>query len=346
MGCGDTGNQYVLVSIMVRIEDYCDIADGGLVIRGRLQQYIRQNIITCDPVMLRQLDMLDRLSASNVPLTILGEAGCGKDSIAQYAHDVSARKNKPFLKINCAYLTEDLVTAELFGTEHFEQGLLCRAQGGSLYIENVNLLSSRTQYRLMEHIRATDGKANDTRYIIYPQSMSAARERQLIEPLIDYFNASPFLIPPLRERPADIILLTIQHLYQIHDNLGLERTVSPEVMTALLNYDWPGNIRQLTSVLERMAFMSDNVLMDSVSLLQRCLTANKQFQRMQAVVETPPQPKTLKELMAEYEIKIIHQYIAQYGTLRKAAAALGVTHSLLSYKLKKHEETAGNQTKE
>ena len=98
---------------MVRIEDYCDIADGGLVIRGRLQQYIRQNIITCDPVMLRQLDMLDRLSASNVPLTILGEAGCGKDSIAQYAHDVSARKNKPFLKINCAYLTEDLVTAEL-----------------------------------------------------------------------------------------------------------------------------------------------------------------------------------------------------------------------------------------
>ena len=324
---------------MVKIEEYCDIVDGGLVLRRRLQEYTRQNVITCDPVMNSQLDMLDRLGKSNVPLTILGETGCGKDGIAQYAHAVSTRKNKPFLKINCAYLTEDLVSAELFGSHGREQGLLHRAAGGSLYIENITLLSKQTQNRLMEHIRATEGTENDIRYIIYPSNEGTARDQQLIEPLVHYFNAAPFVIPPLRDRSADIILLTIQQLRHIQDNLGLNRTVSPSVMASLLEYEWPGNIRQLTSVLERMAFMSDNVLMDSLPLLQRCLSANKQFQQMQTIEEAQPQPKTLKELMAEYEIKIINQHVAQYGTLRKAAAVLGVSHSLLSYKLKKHYES-------
>ena len=330
---------------MVRIEDYCDIVDGGLVIRGRLQNYVRHNIITTDPVMTNQLDMLDRVGNANIPLTILGEAGCGKDGIAQYAHEVSSRRNKPFLKINCAYLTEDLVTAELFGSGEHQRGLLHRAAGGTLYIENIALLSTRTQYRLIEHIRATDGKANDIRYIIYPSNTAGGRDPRLIEPLIYHFNASPFLIPPLRERPADILLLTIQQLRHIHENLGLERTVSREVMEALLRYDWPGNIRQLINVLERMAFMSDNILMDSAALLDRCLSANKQFQRMQTAEEAQPQPKTLKELMAEYEIKIINQYVSQYGTLRKAADALGVSHSLLSYKLKKYNETTSDSTR-
>lgn len=325
---------------MVRIEDYCDIVDGGLMIRGRLQNYVRHNILTCDSTMLSQLDMLDRLGKSNVPLTILGETGCGKDSIAQYAHEVSTRKHKPFLKVNCAYLTEDLVTVELFGSGGHDRGLLHRAEGGSLYIENITLLSAQTQYRLMEHIQTTNGTANDIRYMIFPSNMSGVRETRLIEPLVYYFNSSPFLIPPLRERPADIILLTMQQLRHIHENLGLGRTVSPEVMTALLDFDWPGNIRQLTNVLERMAFMSDNTLMDSVPLLHRCLAANKQFRRMQTAEEMPPQPKTLKELMAEYEMKIINQHIEQYGTLRKAATVLGVSHSLLSYKLKKYYEAS------
>ena len=327
---------------MVKIEEYCDIVDGGLVLRQQLQHYIRQNIITCDPVMNSQLDMLDRLGKSNVPLTILGEAGCGKDSIARYAHDVSTRKNKPFLKINCAYLTEDLVSAELFGSDSREQGLLQRAAGGSLYIENATLLSNQTQHRLMEYILATNGTANDIRYIIYPSSKGSSRDQQLIESLVYYFNSAPFVIPPLRERPGDIILLTIQQLRHIHDHLGLNRSVSPAVMTAMLEYEWPGNIRQLTNILERMAFMSDNVLMDSVPLLHRCLSANKQFRRMQTAEEMPPQPKTLKELMAEYEMKIINQHIEQYGTLRKAASVLGVTHSLLSYKLKKYHEAVSN----
>ena len=292
---------------MVRIEDYCDIVNGGLTIRGRLQSYARHNILTCDATMHSQLDMLDRLGNTNIPLTILGEAGCGEDNIAQYAHDVSSRRNKPFLKINCAYLTEDLVTAELFGSGSSELGLLHRAEGGSLYIENITLLPDQTQYRLMKHIHATNGKTNDIRYIIYPNSMNGMQEPRLTAPLIHYFNSSPFVIPALRERPADIILLTMQQLRHIHENLGLERTVTPDVMAAILEYDWPGNIRQLNNVLERMAFMSDNTLMDSVALLQRCLSANKQFRHMQTTAEHPPQPKLWKELMSEYEIKIINQ---------------------------------------
>lgn len=325
---------------MFKIEDYCNVVNGALVLRNSLQTYLRKNILTCDPSMLHQLDMLDRLGNSNIPLTILGESGCGKDSIAQYAHEVSNRKNKPFLKINCGYLPEEQVITELFGSGSTGQGLLQRAQGGTLYIENINLLSSQTQYRFMEHIHATEGKPNDVRYIIYPSDLNTKDEQlRLIKPLIDYFNAAPFVIPPLRERPADILLLTMQQTRYIHEQYGVERNVSLDVMKAILEFEWPGNIRQLIKVLERMAFMSDTTLMDSVPLLQRCMTANKQFQRMQHNDDALPKSKTLKELLAEYEIKIINQYVKQHGTLRKAAAALGVSHSLLSYKLKRYYES-------
>ena len=318
----------------MRIEEYCDVSNGALVLRERLQDHIRRGILTCDPVMNRQLDMLDRLGPSNIPLTIHGESGCGKDGIVRYAHQASGREGKPFLKINCAYLPEAQIACELFGNGSGAPGLLNKAAGGSLYIENINLLSPQTQYQLMEQINRIAKQPNDIRFITCLQD--SGREHGLIEQLMYYFNSMTFSIPPLRQRQADILLLTMQQLRFIYDEYRVERAVSPKVMTAMLAYDWPGNIRQLTKVIDRMAFMSDTTLMDSISQFESCLSAHGQLHQMHSAPEQCPKEKPLKELVLDYEVMIINQRIERYGSLRKAAAALGISHSALSSKLSKY----------
>ena len=124
----------------------------------------------------------------------------------------------------------------------------------------------------MEQINHIAKQPNDIRFITCLQD--SGREHGLIEQLMYYFNSMTFSIPPLRQRQADILLLTIQQLRFIYDEYRVERAVSPKVMTAMLAYDWPGNIRQLTKVIDRMAFMSDTTLMDSISQFESCLSAH------------------------------------------------------------------------
>ncbi len=324
----------------MRIEDFCDIVNGSLVLRCRLQDYLRHDILTADDSLNRQLDMLERIGASDIPLIIKGEAGSGKDRIAQYAHDVSSRKNKALHKINCAYYPDVQTANRLLGSG----GLLYQAVDSSLYIENIDMLSSQSQYQLWEQLSSAEGKRRNIRMMAcLRESSGPSRDYQLIEPLSDYFSSVEFVIPPLRQRKADILLLTMQQLQDIRDQHQVIRSVSPAVMSAMLDYEWPGNIRQLIKVVTRMAFMSDDTLMDSVSQLQSCLTDNKQFRHTQTAEQATSPSKTLKELVADYEVRIINQYIERYGSQRKAAAALGISHSALSIKLTKYYASSKNK---
>ena len=316
----------------MRIEDFCDVKDGGLVLRCRLWDYLRHDILTADDVINRQLDMLERLGSSNLPLIIKGESGSGKDRIAQYAHDVSNRKNKPLHKINCAYYPDVQTANRLLGSE----GLLYQAADSSLYIENMDMLSDQSQHQLWEFISSAEGKRRNIRLMACLRENGGSRDYALIEPLSDYFGSVEFVLPPLRRRKADILLLTMQQLQSIREQHRVVRTVSPEVMETILAYEWPGNIRQLIKVINQMAFMSDDTLMDSVSLLQSMLSVNKRHLPPQPVQQEPATAKTLKELVADYEVGIINQYVERYGSQRKAAAALGISHSALSIKLTKY----------
>lgn len=312
----------------MRIEEYCNVANGGLVLREPLQRYIRFNIISADPSINRQLNMLERVAASDIPLLIRGELGCGKDHIAQYAHDISIRKSKPFLKINCSYYPEVQTVNKLFGAS----GLLRQAEGGSLYIENINTLSPQTQQQLWEFISSKEGQQQNIRFMTCLRDDAKVA---FIEPLTDYFGSMEFHLPPLRERPVDTLLLTMQRLQFIQEQYHVTRLISPNVMEAILDYEWPENIRQLVRTIDRMAFMSDHTLMNSVNLFQNCLSSHKQTGKPHAAQEPQPENKTLKELVADYEVTIINQYVERYGSLRKAAAALGISHSALSSKLTK-----------
>lgn len=321
--------------IIMRIHDYCDVMEGALQMRVPFQQFIRGNIITDNREMLRQLAMLERSGQGNIPLTILGEKGSGKNFIAQYAHTVSSRSNASFIKTNCAYYPGERMELEIFGSgTGGNPGLLNRAAGGSFYIENVDRLPGFVQYRLIEHIHATEGKKHDTRFMICLQDQSQEnREHGLIEQMAYYFNTMLFDIPPLRRRPEDILLLTFQQLQKIKQDYHIVRQISPAVMSAMLSYEWPSNIRQLTHTVERLALLSDDTLLDSVPLLQKCLSTQKQLKTADIETSFPPESKSLKEIVQDYEMLVINQYIERCGSIRKAAVALKSSSSTLSRKV-------------
>lgn len=329
----------------MRIDDYCDLQNGGLLLKNSLLSYTRENIITDHPAVNRQLDMLERAGAACIPLTILGEKGSGKDMIAQFAHRVSCRSSEPFLKINCAYFSEERILLELFGSAN-APGILKRVAGGSFYIENADLLSAQAQYQLMNYINSNVNTAQDVRYMV---SLSKATPADCLEgftePFAFYFGAMTFEIPPLRERPEDILLVAQQQLNKIKQEYHLERLLSPGVMSAMLAYDWPGNIRQLINTIDRLAFFCDTPLMDSIPMLRNCLSAHKQFKLGGAESSHLPKTKSLKEITQEYEILIINQYIEEYGSLRKAAAVLKTSPSVLSSKLTKYYASSPSKDK-
>ena len=321
---------------MMRIEDYCILTPDGLVLKEGLQRFRRHNVLTDHPPMKPQLEMLDRMSTTPLPLTLVVEKGSGKDMVSQYAHEVSNRSNQQLSHIDCAYLTSEQIGLELFGSAATRsEGVLKHSAGGTLYIENADLMPPQMQYRLIEHITSPEGAALDVRYIIGLKQ--ALQDSQgLIDPFLFYFGSSVFDIPPLRERPEDILLLSQPQLLKIKEEYFIERTFSPEVMTAMLSYDWPGNIRQLINTVDRMAFFSDTKLIHSVSIFHNSLSEDPQYGMPKPSTAPLPTSKSLKELTLEYEVLIINQYIEEYGSLRKAAAALKSSPSVLSSKLTKY----------
>lgn len=317
----------------MKIQDYCDTKNGALQLRMPLQTFSWGNIVTDDADMKHQLEMLQRVSQGRAPLTIRGEKGSGKDRIAQYAHDISSRHRVPLVKTNCAYLSEEQLYVKLFGpAANRELGLLHRAAGGSLYLENADRMSEYLQYQLMRYIRENAAEEKTPRFMICLQDQDTQMPK-LLEDMAYYFGAMVFDIPPLRQRPQDILLLAFQQLQVIRQEYRLERTLSPEIMSAMLTYEWPGNIRQLSHTIERMAILCDNTLIDSVHLLQRCLNPSQQLQTRSSGAAKLPESRSLKRIVQDYEFLVIQQSIEQHGSIRKAAAALQTSHATLSRKI-------------
>ena len=310
----------------------------GLRLRRPLQSFSLGGIITDDAGLRSQLEMLTRAGRGCVPLTIIGEKGIGKDQIARYAHSISERHLGPFIKSNFAYLPEGRMLEELFSTEGKNFTLLERAWGGTLYLENVEQMSDYVQYRLLERL---NDQPESIRLIV------GLREPETHVPnlagqLAACGNTLTVEVPPLRKRKQDILLLVFQQLQNLRQDYHLERTVSPEVMAEMLRYDWPGNVRQLSNTIDQMAFTSAHTCIDSVALLQQCLCREEQMGSPDRE-KLPTSGKSLKQLLQDYEILIIQQYVESYGSIRKAAQALQTSPATLSRRITEHNRLNGKE---
>ncbi|MBA3071897.1 MAG: sigma-54-dependent Fis family transcriptional regulator [Nitrospirae bacterium] len=230
------------------------------------------NIFWKNPKMQELLGIIPRIAQSNSNVIITGESGTGKELVAAAVHNLSPRKGKKFIDINCAAFPEGLLESELFGhmkgaftgAAYNKQGLFEIADGGSVFLDEICEMSINLQAKLLRVLenstfRRVGGTADikvDVRIISatnqdIKEEISAGRFR---EDLYYRLNVVPLHIPPLRERKEDIPLL-VEHFLKKFS--FAERKVSPQVMKLFMEYPWKGNVRELENVIERILLLAD-----------------------------------------------------------------------------------------
>jgi two-component system response regulator HydG len=226
-------------------------------------------ILGVSPSMTRVFDLIANAAGSDAPVIIFGESGTGKELAAEAIHENGPRKGKPFIKVNCAALSETLLESELFGhvkgaytgAYRDREGRFEAAQGGDIFLDEIGDLPISTQVKLL---RVLEGKViervGDHRPIPVDVRIISATNKDLRdlvdkglfrEDLFFRINVIPVHLPPLRERREDIPLLAEAFFRRIKLKSGKPiQGISKETMEVLMGYDWPGNVRELRSVFE------------------------------------------------------------------------------------------------
>lgn len=243
-----------------------EIGDAVIVVRGGSQQ---MEAVSDSGSMAAVRELVTRVARGNIPVTLMGETGVGKELLAERLHAESPRAERPFVRINCAALPEQLLESELFGYERgaftgaaqAKAGLLESADGGTVFLDEVGDLPKPVQAKLLRaleckevfRIGALKPRSFDVRFV-------AATNRDLEEMVeTDDFRRDLFhrlcgvviSVPPLRERPDELEALAKQFVNESARELDREPpTLSPTLMATLSQYDWPGNIRELRHVMQ------------------------------------------------------------------------------------------------
>ncbi len=237
---------------------------------------------------MRQLrEAIGMAAPTNATVLITGESGTGKELVARAIHDSSRRADKPFIKVNCAAIPEDLIESELFGHEKGsftgattkQVGKFVQADSGTILLDEVGDMSPRTQAKVLrvleegevEPVGAAKVFRVDVRVLAATNKdlRGEIRKGQFREDLLFRLNVIPIPCPPLRERQEDMPSL-VQHFITgfCRANNLKPKTVSPEAMLALHRHSWPGNVRELRNVVERMVILSPEDTIRHIALEQ------------------------------------------------------------------------------
>ncbi len=232
------------------------------------------NIITRNRIMIEQLDIAARVADSNLSVLIEGESGTGKELFAHFIHSKSSRASKPFVRVNCAAIPEQLLESELFGHTKGaftgalkdREGRFEMADGGTIFLDEIGELSPSIQSKLLRVLQSKEfervgenfTRKVDVRVISATNKNldEALKENTFREDLFYRLNAVRIKLPPLRERPDDIPLLIHYFIEKFANNKKIQ--VSPDADRVLKMYRWPGNVRELENVIERAVILSGN----------------------------------------------------------------------------------------
>jgi len=312
-------------------------------------------LIGASPVMREIYNDLVLVGRSKATVLIRGESGTGKELIAQLIHAHSPRANKPFIRVNCAALSETLIESELFGHEkgaftgavQMRKGRFELAHGGTIFLDEVGDLPLAVQVKLLrviqemafERVGGAETLSVDVRVI-------AATHRDLEKAIIDglyrqdlYYRLSviPIQIPPLRERVEDIKPLVTHFLEKF--NAENEKTVvlSEEMIDLLLRYHWPGNVRELENCMERLVVLARG---GPVTLKNIPNGMSAYFNDIQQVSIKPSrdrQKDSLSDSMQHIEKKALKEALERCAWVQaKAGRLLGFTPRQVAYKIKKY----------
>jgi transcriptional regulator with GAF, ATPase, and Fis domain len=297
---------------------------------------------------LQQIRLLiSRVASTNSTVLILGETGTGKELVAKGIHHESARRTKPLIKVNCAALPANLVESELFGHERGSFtgaterriGKFESAHQGTLFLDEIGEMPLELQVKLLRVIQEREFERIGGRTTIKVDvRIIAATNRDLAKQVDEdrfradlYYrlNIFPIALPSLRERREDIPLLATHFIRKLSKKTGRSvSSMSSSVLEQIVNYEWPGNIRELEHVIERSLLLSDDKVLQQVFLPSRQRPMTTRIIREDAI-------KTIEQNERDHILNMLRYCKGRVAGFNGAAQYLGVPPSTLSSKLKR-----------
>lgn len=328
-------------SLLTRMQPYIQKIDSGV-------KYTLDDILGESQQIVSLKEKVKMVSNSDISILIRGESGTGKELFAHSIHQLSSRSQKPFIKVNCGAIPENLLESELFGYEEGaftgakkggKKGKFQLANGGTLFLDEIGDMPLSMQVKLLralqdgeiEPIGSTKPVSVDVRIIAATNRPleNMIEEKRFREDLFYRINVVPFSVPPLRERAEDLSLLIAYFIEKVTNRLG-KRIAGMErnVMEILKSYSWPGNIRELQNVIEAAVHLTkgEQITLDSLPDYLQSQTAIYRFKN-----------KKLKDIVEETEKWVLKQSLERNNDDKMMVGReLGISKSTLYEKLNKY----------
>ena len=325
----------------------------------KTQQFLKgSSIIGENRNFLSSVAKATTVAATDVTVLLRGESGVGKEVFARLLHQNSERRSKPFIAVNCAAVPDSLIESELFGYEEGaftgakrggQLGKFQLAEGGTLFLDEIGDMPQPMQAKLLRVLQEGEiekvGRQRSVRVDVRLIAGTNQPLEQMIEDgrfrqdLFYRLNVVPIVIPPLRERGRDIVLLAAHYLEQYNNRYRKNVHLSEESYQTLLRYDWPGNIRELQNILESCVVLCsrNTILPEDFPEYIRGHHPEKDISLAESVLPNTPLPSRLDEGVALCEKLLIQNALQQNHYDRQAAAdSLGISRRTFYRKIQQY----------
>ena len=325
-----------------------------------LKQVVRDrfhfgNIIGQSPKMVALYDLLEKVSPTKTNILITGESGTGKELVAKAIHYNSPRKDKPFVTLNCGAIPESLIESELFGhmkgafTDAIatKKGLFEVADEGTIFLDEISELPLLMQVKLLrvlqdkefKRVGGTEDIRVDVRIIAATNKdlEEAVKEKRFREDLFYRLNVIQIKLPPLRDRKEDVQILANHFLQKYSQELSKPISkISPEALQILLNYEYPGNVRELQNIIERAVALESSQELTPHNL-SSYLSEQPLLRKGPIDIEIPNEGIDLEKMVEDLERSLLLKALDRTkGIKKKAAELLHINFRSMRYRLEKY----------
>ncbi|MGD8189896.1 sigma 54-interacting transcriptional regulator [Brevibacillus ginsengisoli] len=305
-----------------------------------------RQVVYCSDKIEKVLRYIQKISNVSSTVLLTGESGVGKEVFARTIYENGARSSKPFIKVNCGAIPETLLESELFGYEkgaftgansNGKLGYFRMANKGVLFLDEIAEMPLNLQVKLLRVLQEREIIPIGGSSVVEVDVQIIAATNKDLEKMVEQgtfredlfyrLNVIPIHIPPLRERPEDIPLLSLHFLQMFNEKYQKNNQLSQDALDVLESYSWPGNVRELQNIIERVSVTSDEELIDSQQITQLLRKGKQRVDRNRKA-----KIMSLKEATRAVEEEMIKLAMDEYKTTSLAAKMLGVSQSTISRK--------------
>ncbi len=337
-------------TIREEIEERNALSSENEMLRRQLGgRYSIDNMVGNCSAMRNVYEQIVQVANSAATVLIRGESGTGKELVARAIHFNSPRKNNAFISVNCAALPENLIESELFGHEkgaftgavQQRKGRFELANGGTIFLDEIGDISSSVQVRLLRVLQEkTFERVGGSESITVNVRVVAATSRNLEEGMKEntfredlYYrlNVFPILLPPMRQRKSDIMLLADHFLQKYAEMYGKEmKRISTSAINMMMAYHWPGNVRELENCIERAVLTSSDGVIHGFNLPPSLQTSDETHTNL-----LPESGANIRQMVEAYERELIIDALKKHrGNAAAAARYLDATQRIINYRIK------------